>query len=404
MKDTVGNDAATYSKSVTLMKDTIPPALTTVEYKDGKIVATFTEDISASGNTSIMLIDQKTGVSTPITLRNGVNATFANNTLTISQVLPNGDYQLRLSANTVVDKAARPNANQLATMYFSVTNNVSNDTVRPVVVGVTNTPVNPGVSPGVEQTATFTAVDDESGINLVTVQDINNYTWDGKALPYGSYVTTNFAGTSDKATNVVVTVHVPSSEIKETKTALFTVNNIRDNAGNILAAPGKGNVTFVSGANPELIAARVGASNNSLVLTFSEAVLGVDAKDFLVSINQVAVPTSALGPVQPSYTDNTYGTTIWGSIAVNVDINGDKKDVVYLDTDGISGYSYGDLVLEVLSRDTNRTNSLNTYSINLLDNKIYDLRVRLVRDASSPVQNRQGNEAKFNTDVYVNKY
>ncbi|MCG3087952.1 S-layer homology domain-containing protein [Sporosarcina cyprini] len=404
VKDTVGNNAATYSASVTLEKDTTPPALTTVEYKDGKIIATFTEDISLGGNTSILLIDKKTGVSSPLTLRYGINTTIANNTLTISQVLPNGDYELRLSANTVVDKASRPNANQLATMLFNVTNNVSADTVRPVVVEVTNTPVPPGVSPGVEQTVTFTAVDADSGIDLLTVQEINNYTWDGKALPYGSYVTTNFNGTANKATNVVVTVHVPSSEIKETKEALFTVNNIRDNAGNILAAPGVGNVTFVSGANPELIAARVGASKNTLVFTFSEAVQGVDAKDFQVFINQVAVPSSALGPVQPSYTDNTYGTTIWGSIAINVYYNGEIKDVAYLDTDGIAGYSNGDFVLEELPRDTNRKNSMNTYSINLLENKIYDLRVRLVRDESSPVRNLQGNEAKFNMDVNVNKY
>ncbi|MBB4823277.1 hypothetical protein HNO89_000497 [Sporosarcina luteola] len=403
VKDSVGNNTATYSRSVTLEKDTTPPALTNVEYSNGKIVATFTEDISAGGNTSIMIIDQKTGVSTPITLRNGVNATYNNNTLTISQVLSNGEYQLRLTSNTVVDKAARPNANQLATMYFSVSNNASNDTTRPNVVGVTNTPVRPGASPGAEQTATFTAIDMESGINLLSLQNLNNYTWDGRALPYGSYVTTNFNGTADKATNVVVTVHVPSADIKETKTALFTVNNILDNAGNILAAPVSGEVKFVSGANPELISARVGSSNSSLLLTFSEPVRGVDANDFQVYINNVAIPSSALETVTPYRSqNNTYVTAILGSIAVDENYYGEKRDVVYLDTDGDRGYSRGDLILYDRPYDRYRVSNVET--INLLDSKIYDLRVRLVPDRFSPVENLQGNRANFDTEVYVNKY
>ena len=47
VKDTVGNNAAAYSKSVTLSRDTTAPSFTTIEYKDGKIVASFTEDIAS---------------------------------------------------------------------------------------------------------------------------------------------------------------------------------------------------------------------------------------------------------------------------------------------------------------------------------------------------------------------
>ena len=403
VKDKVGNNAKTYSTTVTMVKDKTAPLLETVEYKNGKIVSSFSKEVVLNGNQTIQAINQKTGVSTPIYV-NSSNVAIVNNTLTISQPLPNGDYLLRVPANTVVDKSSARNANQLATVLFSVTNEASYDTVRPYVSGIASTPIQPGTLPGIEQTVTFTARDEDSGIDLTTVQDVNNYTLDGRALPIGSYVTTTFSGPADRATTVSVTVHILSASISETKIVQFTVNNIRDNAGNILAEPGYGNVTMVNGSSPELTSAKV-VSRHSLVMTFNEAVTGVDKNDFIIRLNGLAIPSSALTTVQQSNTEmNTFVTSILGSVANNVLYNGVVQDLIYLDTDGFPGYTANDLVIEVLDHTRYSGHSSNTVSVDLLSNYITDSRVELVYDRHSPVRNAQGVLAKFNSQVNVSKY
>ena len=405
VKDTVGNTAKTYSTTVTMVKDKTAPLLETVEYKGGKIVTSFSKEVVLNGNQTIQAINQKTGVSTPIFV-NSSNVAIVNNTLTISQSLPNGDYMLRVPANTVVDKSSARNANQLATVLFTVTNEASYDVVRPYVSGIASTPSQPGTLPGTEQTVTYTAIDADSGIDLTTVQDVNNYTLDGRPLPVGSYVATTFSGPADRATTVSVTVHIPSALINETKIVPFTVNNIRDNAGNILAVPGFGNVTMVSGLSPTLTSARV-VGNNGLLFTFSEVVQNVDTKDFQLIINNHRVPTSALNRIEPNMSvSDTYSTTVMASVAKDVIYNGvANQDVVYIDTDYSNGYTIGDLVLEVLPVNNNYPVGKHNWTVNLRSNKINDLRIQLVADSdsNSAVRNLQNNLAHFNTEITVSR-
>ncbi|MBE1556436.1 S-layer homology domain-containing protein [Sporosarcina limicola] len=409
VKDTVGNSAALYSSSVTLYKDTIAPALTTVEFKDGKIVANFTEDIATAGNNAITVIDQTTGVATSVYLNyySAQNAVIANNTLTIAHALPNGTYQLRLPANTVVDKAGTPNPNAIATQTFIVQNVISSDTTRPVVSAVTNYPVANG---RVEQTAIYTVTDADSGVNLAAVQDINNYTWDGKALPLGSYVTTVITGSADKATSVAVTVHVPSASVPTTKTATFTVNNLRDNAGNTIASAGAGEVTFVSNYQnynqPEFNYAKIDYDNTSLILGFSEAIHSLDASDFEITLNGHLLKTSSIAAIYRSNTNsntnsNTFVTSINASVGNDVWIDGRTRDVIYLDTNGNSRYDTGDLLLEVVDSSTYRYDATNSVLVNLNANYVTSLRVKLVQDNHSPVQGLQGNYALFNREIIV---
>lgn len=401
VKDTVGNNAELYSTNVTLERDTIAPALINVEYKDGKIVANFTEDIAMGRYNSVTVIDQRTGVATPVNLNyyNSQNSTITNNTLSIHYPLPNGTYQLRIPANTVVDKAGVPNPNAIATQTFVVENGTVYDAVRPVVTGVTTGSLPNGSYYG-EQAATYTVSDADSGVNLDTVQDINNYTWDNKALPVGSYVTTSITGTADRATSVVVTVHVPSSGIPSTKTALFTVNNIRDNAGNTIASPGAGNVTFYSGVQPELTYASVSPDGSSLILEFSNTIRALDANDLEITLDGHILDGSSIASIERSRTDATFIANIRASVADNVRIDGRIRDVIYFDTNGNGKYDYGDYIIEVVdsskySRDARNSEYVDLYP---LRNK---LSVRLVYDRFSPVQDYEGNEAIFNRDIYV---
>ncbi|MFS0576636.1 S-layer homology domain-containing protein [Sporosarcina sp. 179-K 3D1 HS] len=403
VKDTVGNSAALYSTNVTFEKDSTPPAITAIEYKDGKIIANFTEDIATGSNQSVTIIDQKTGVPTAITLKYNQpnNAKIANNVLTIHHSLPNGMYQLRLPANTVVDKAGLPNPNAIAAQSFVVENVASYDNTRPVVYDVTNNPVPSGVAPGVEQTATYRVVDNDSGINLATVQDINNYTWDGKALPFGSYVTTTITGSADRATSAVVTIHVPSSGITATKTATLTVNNIRDNAGNTIVAPGSGDVTFVSGVQPELSSAAIGSNGTSLILGLNKEVRSLLPKDISVTLNGRTVHPDSLSVVQSITDAHTYVANVKASIADNVVWNGTTSDLIYLDVNGNKVFDNDDLVLEVVLSTTYQSSVSNTLNVNLQSSTVNNLKVKLVQSGSTPVQDWHGNLAIFGREIIV---
>ncbi|MGN7388900.1 S-layer homology domain-containing protein [Sporosarcina sp. SAFN-015] len=404
VKDTVGNSAVLYSTNVTLTRDTTAPSFTTIEYKNGKIVASFTEDIDAGGNSKIMLIDQRTGVPRDFSLIYSgryQNAVIANNTLTIIEPLSNGTYQLRLPANTVRDKAGIPNPNAIMNQTFIVENAASYDGTRPVVGQVTNG--SPKDAYSGEQVAAYTVSDADSGVNLGTVQDINNYTWDGKALPAGSYVTTKITGTADRATSVDVTIHVPSSGISMSQNALFTVNNIRDNAGNTIAVPGSGNVYFVSGVQPELVSATIGYNDGSIQLSFNRSISipSLDKHDLAITINGQALPTGSIMSVIPTnYEADTFAVNIRASVANDVTYNYRTSDIIYIDTNGNGKYEDGDILLDVLD---SRTYSRNESSVvpNLYSNYVYDVRASIVYNRNSPVQDTQGNDALFNKEVRV---
>lgn len=400
VKDTVGNNAAAYSKSVTLSRDTTAPSFTTIEYKDGKIVASFNEDIQMGSSTRITLINQRTGEDRNITLSSS-NALIKNNTLTINQPLANGTYQLRLPANTVRDKAGIPNPNAILNQSFVVENATSFDVTRPVIEGyITKGSTNDAYSG--EQVVTYRVSDADSGVNLESVQELNNYTWDGKALPYGSYVTREIiTGTADRATAIVVKVHVPSSNIQETKNALFTVHNIRDNADNTIVAPVMNDIYFISGIQPEMINARIGANNETLVLSFSKDVLGVDVRDFEITVNEKLLPNSSKVPVKASETElNTYVTGIYASVAKNVSVHG-NRDILYIEIDGIPGYSYyGDIYLEALPTP-NHYSITDFVPVNLKSINITSLMVELVNDRYTPIRDIQENPAIYGKKIVV---
>jgi len=244
-------------------------------------------------------------------------------------------------------------------------------------------------------------------VNLATIQDINNYTWDGRALPTGSYVTTVITGSADKATSVAVTVRVPSASITTTKKALFTVNNIRDNAGNTLASAGAGEVTFVSGNQnqPEFNYAAISNNGASLALGFSEAVQSstLDAYDFDITLNGYLLATNSIASVySPNSNVDTFVVSIKASVANDISMNRGISDVIYLDTNNNGVYDEArDIVLDVVDYRTHSSNAINSVTANLNSNYITSLRVKLVRDTVSPVQNAQGNYAIFNKEIDV---
>lgn len=319
-KDTVGNSTALYSSNVTLSKDTTPPVMTFVEYKDGKIIATFTEDIAIGRlNTSVTIIDQKTGTPRQIALTTS-NSGVVNNTLTITEYLSNGSYQLHLPAYTVTDKAGIPNPNAIDFQNFTVQNSLTTDTARPTIGPITSSPtVNTTY-----QTVTYTVTDYESGVNLGSVQELSNYTWDGKALPYGTRVTTN-ARSTDKNTSVTVTIEIPNTGITTTKQAQFAINNIRDNANNV-AYPAVENIYLYSNYQNGLglrSAAIDAYDGTSLILSYNQNVYSLNANDFTITLNDQVLQASSIASISPSNNNNSFIVKLKASEA---------KDIIYYNT------------------------------------------------------------------------
>lgn len=362
VKDTVGNNAALYSTNVTLTRDTTAPLLTAIEYKDGKIIANFTEDIQWGTNYKVTLIDQRASAREISLLYSGTyqNASIANNTLTISEPLPNGTYQLRLPVNTVKDFAGIPNPNAIASQTFVVENNSSFDGIRPTVSTITNT-TNPAGTPNDVQTVKYIAMDAESGVDLETVKELTNYTWDGQALPYGSYVTTDFSGPTNRVT---VYVHVPSDGIPASKNAQFTVSNIRDNAGNTLSSPGVGNVTFVSGSQPELKYSYVGSNSSTLLLGFTHEIWSLDKSDLDITYNGYRLHPKSITVNRLGSMANEYEATIKASFKKGTSY---QADILYFDLNGNDIYDREDIIIleDVAISLLPLNDTANTIDINL---------------------------------------
>lgn len=389
IKSTTGEAFEKFSATM-IANDTAAPAISSVEWKDGKIVVSFTKNITRGTNNTITVVNQNTGVSTPIYLNNysGTNTVTANNTLTIQHALQNGSYQLRIPSNTVVDTLGISNPIELTTKTFTV-QTAGWDTTPPVVYGITNSSVSG------TQAVTYTVTDENSGVDLESVRNINNYTWDGYALPTGSSATASVTtGTTDKATSVAVTVYVPTTSIGTTKTATFTVNNIRDNAGNRITYAGSANITLGSGYynQPEFTSATIGSNNNnSLILSFNTPMQSVDANDFAITLNGHRVQSSS---ISPNYDNTTFTADIRVAIANDVPINGVISDVVYLETNGSNGYDPGDLVLGLVDASTYWASSYSE-PINFSHSYVTSLTVELINDYSSPAKDYYGNYARF---------
>ncbi|HJF30220.1 MAG TPA: hypothetical protein K8V56_00345 [Sporosarcina psychrophila] len=74
-----------------------------------------------------------------------------------------------------------------------------------------------------------------------------------------------------------------------------------------------------------------------------------------------------------------------------------------MDTNSNGKYDAGlDTVVEVVDYKEYHYNETNSVTVNLDSKYISSLKVKLVRDNRSPVQNYQGTEAVFNKEIYVN--
>jgi trimeric autotransporter adhesin len=396
--DTLGNKlGTTYSKSVTFTKDTVAPTVTKVEYSNGKLVVTFSENITnkATDLTGSSVINDSTGAVTQLSsitfgTTAGTNARIVNNNqLEIPVSLSAGNYTLRLAKGTVQDLAGTPNENAASINSFVVNTTATNDTTAPTftlvsgLVDVDVTGLNTGAAPDDEQTISYT-VQDASGLDLASVRDVNNYTLDGKPLPAGTYITTSYNGTDSAP--LTVTLHLPSDKITESKTTYqLVISNIKDKAGNYAAPQVSEQFELNEGVKPVLTSATISNGDaTTLVLGFTEAVQNVSADDFEFKVNGADITGAA---TLTSVTSGTDKGKYYVTFATVKDSNGK----LYADVDKSGNVSTGDVAIATTA-DAAGSLDLNKSYVSTLTVKVAD---------SADITDIQGNAVVKGTTITV---
>ncbi|QSF44751.1 Ig-like domain-containing protein [Paenibacillus tianjinensis] len=317
IRDLLGNvTTATSTQAVTFTKDSVAPTVSSVTYTSTGLAVKFSENVEVKGS-SFTLVNDATGVPTPVTV-----ATYKNEdgVVTFNNVtgLAAGSYTLRLPAGFVVDLSSSANKSAATVLPVTITATTSTDSKAPVFISAPV--VVPTPKSASDQQVTYT-IQDASGLNLNTVRDINNYTLDSKALPAGSYVTTNYTGKASD--NLVVNVYIPSSGISASKGFDFLITGVQDAAGNAIT-PQLAKLALVDGVAPKLATATISADDaTKLIVNFTEPVKGIDATKFVVKVNGVEATN---GVAIASVSGSKYFITI---SAIQDKYNG--ADVLYFD-------------------------------------------------------------------------
>ncbi|MGN7385473.1 S-layer homology domain-containing protein [Sporosarcina sp. SAFN-015] len=370
--------------TITVVADKNAPTVTNAKVTaDHKIEVTYDKDMDISSFAGKARIVHANGSVTQLTASAGWNA---------RTVILSGEssiYNNMYNSVLYIDADVKDTAGY-STALYSTNLNFNQDTIPPRVYGIASGQVQWDM-----QTVTFTISDENSGVNLDSVKDIYNYTWDGRSLPSNSYVSTSIlSGSSDKATSVAVIVHIPINSIS-TKTAAFTVNHIRDNAGNGMVHAVSEYITLGNDFynQPEFTSASVsGYDNSSLILTFSKTMDGntVDANDFEIILNGYSIPSHLITPLY-SYDYMTFTTGITASVKNYTNANGNDEHSIYLDLDGNGEYDLGELVLEVVDGH----NLYDSVPVNLYGHYVSSLTVRLIQDSYTPAKDYIGNYARY---------
>lgn len=331
IRDLLGNvTTATSTQAVTFTKDTVAPTVASVTYGSTGLVVKFSEKVNVVG-TQFQLINDATGVSTPVSVS---SATYSNTdgTVTFKNVtgFATGNYTLRLPAGLVQDLSAQKNGNAAVVQGVALTASTTTDSSQPVFK---SNPA-PTTKEGSDQVITYT-IQDANGLNLSTVTNINNYSLDAKALPAGSYVTTNYSGTA--SADLVVKVYIPTSGISASKGYDFLITGIQDSVGNTITPKLTQGVALVDGIAPKLASATVSVDDSKkLIVNFSESVSAPVGSNFVVTINGV----EAKGAVTVA---SGSGSKYFLSVsALKGTYNG--ADVLYFETNGNAGVQAGEII------------------------------------------------------------
>ncbi|OQP09611.1 Ig-like domain-containing protein [Geobacillus thermoleovorans] len=415
IKDVNGNAKSATTHSITLTKDTARPTVAGASYvaaggqyagntyTNGAIVLKFNEDVAKIGSDFRLI----TAGGEDVTSRLNAGGAAVNNDdnteviIPLSSSLSAGTYTLRVGNDVVQDLSTQANRNAAA--VTTVTVGASSDSSKPVVnEGSVSAVAATSQTSGTTISLTMT---DNVGLDLATVQDVNNYLLNGKPLPSGSYVTIAHGGgsSSSAATNITVTLNIPAKSITKDGQYALNINNIKDKAGNI-ADPKVANVRLNDDVSPELKTATI-SSNGLLVLGFSESVNSVGAttpSDFQFVINGVEVATTYNGNIV-QFNDGTgtdagkYVVTFKAKVDKGADNNESTTadNRLYLDVNGNNAFDSGTDIL--VQTGTTKAVGDVTLDVNLLS----ALKVKVVNNAAVKDQSTLQNPIQVGTTITV---
>ncbi|MFT4414453.1 hypothetical protein ACLM5H_11395 [Fredinandcohnia humi] len=300
--DTLGNKMVDkYSSSVTFSKDTVAPVAQKAEYKDGKLSVTFSEDVAEvllGAKSGLKIINKNTGAEIEVSGSVAVDKDNSN-VFVLTQNISAGSYELRLPAAQVKDISKAGNKNAAVILDFTVAAASTSDKNAPkftYAASTTNLDITFKTvvgAPDSEQVFAYT-VQDDSGIDVATVRNLNNYTLNGKALPAGSYITTDYDSSNVKAA-LTVKIYVPSSKIDKTNNeSILVVSGVKDASGNVANPQVSEKISVYDGVAPEVKSAVISSGDKSvLVVDFTEEVVNFDkADDVVLTVNGKEITAS----------------------------------------------------------------------------------------------------------------
>jgi putative cell wall-binding protein len=449
IKDIVGNAKAASNHSVTITKDTVRPTLGAAPntqyvapgkqyagttYTNGAIVIKMSEEVTlgkalAPGDVKLITstgVDDTTskiGAAAPTVTFNADDAKEVIVSLAVGAGgLPVGNYTIRFGNDVLQDLSTQNNKN--LAFVATVSASAASDTTKPVVTLATPVTSTAATSQTSGTTIQLT-ITDNTALDLDSVQNINNYLLDGKAMPAGTYVTlAHVGGSTDKdPTNVTVTINIPAKSIAKDKDYALNVNNIKDKAGNV-ADPKTGTVAnLVDDISPELKTATI-SSNGLLVLEFTEKVVAAAGAggattlaDLEFEINGVTVTgaqASASGAVLADGTGtdvDKYVVTFKAHVDSGADGNAatTADNRLFIDIDASGDYGAGDILIQTgttkaVSVTTPVTPGPGTVDVDL--SLLSGLKVKVsgnatITDRITTVPGSMANPIKLNTMIVV---
>ncbi|CAJ1000968.1 Ig-like domain-containing protein [Brevibacillus aydinogluensis] len=358
IEDELGNKSPAVSKTVTLSKDTVAPAITgltftknsagdvtsvTVNFSEGLAAMTANDVATAAGKVRVIAPD-----GTDVT-SSFIDATVANQTAVADYAtsvklavgtgaqnanLQPGAYTFIIQSGFAKDKSETGNVSGAftTTLDFGKTAPGGSFTIDPATA----------ISSSNDNTNTITinfgqAV--KGGTGAASATNPANYSINGKALPDGTVITLD----SNKE---IATIEIPKETYATTDTAaIFTIANVQNAAG-VTITPVTHTLQITDNKEPVLDSAVLN-NDGTITIGFSEELsVDVDPADLVVKVNdQVVVDTETTVTKGVGSDAGKYVVTVKQQFDDLGDTD-DTNDVLFIDLNGNGSYDSGEIVLK----------------------------------------------------------
>jgi hypothetical protein len=265
--DTLGNQLAATTRTVTLSKDVTAPSVMGITFEKNattkqvtKLKVTFDEEISGLDTSKFTIVDANGVLKNSILTGASVSVSGKEATIDITDATLTGSYSFQIASGAATDLALTPNKSKAftGTVDFGAAETVGSFDF----VDGDNDPTNGEVT---EANNVITVTFPEAvkgGAVAGSATDVNNYSINGKPLPAGTTITL------DSAQKVATITLSDESIAVSDSAAVFTINNVQS-LTNKTIKPVTTTVAIVDNVDPVLQSARV-LDNNTIELTYSE--------------------------------------------------------------------------------------------------------------------------------------